>query len=600
MPFGGTFHATYFSDSRGVLRVKATPTEVFFAGSDVSLDAHPGETLMSCIRRSGMAVESTCDGRGVCGKCRVTVQGALTAPDEKERAHLIGLPPEVRLACMAKVLGSVHVTLNDDWTRLTSVFGLQQTRTPLDSPISRVVLPEIEPRSSRPYAETVPFRVTDPRVLNRIAIWERKTDTASGVIFSDEILDLGFGQAPLLGAAVDVGTTSLSLYVFNLETGELLGRSSALNPQTAYGGDVITRINYCRQRPEGVQVLAAAVIKGLGVMLDEALGPQHSQDQVYLMTVAGNTTMLHIVAGIQPLSLGLAPFRPAFLAPLVLAGDQSGMPMHPQGRCILLPGASAYIGADILAGLVAIDYGNRPRPTLFIDIGTNGEIVLIEGPDRMLGASCAVGPALEGMNISCGCRAIPGAIDSFTLDEDLCPHFTTIADLPPVGMCGSGLIDLTAALVTAGLISRTGAFDPTVDGRLAARMKDDRYFLSDNIFLTQRDVRQVQLAKAAVLSGILTLLTEAGRSGRDLEEIIVAGSFGYHLNAENLRLIGLLPKDFKGQVSFSGNTSLSGASMALLNQAALRDMSRIPSCLRVVELGSHPQFRERFISSLHF
>jgi uncharacterized 2Fe-2S/4Fe-4S cluster protein (DUF4445 family) len=274
--------------------------------------------------------------------------------------------------------------------------------------------------------------------------------------------------------------------------------------------------------------------------------------------------------------------------------------MNPLGRCILLPGASAYIGADIIAGLVAINYESKTGLTLFIDIGTNGEMVLMDGPDSLLGTSCAVGPALEGMNISCGCRAVPGAVDSFAFNDDLLPDFTTIGGLPAVGICGSGLIELTAALLTAGLISPSGAFNPEATDSLTSRMKDDRYHLTDDVFLTQRDVRQVQLAKGAVLSGILTLMKEAGHSVGDLEEIVIAGSFGYHLNEDSLRRIGLLPQDFRGKVSFVGNSCLSGASMALLNREVLRNMSNIASCIKVVELGSHPAFRSNFISSLQF
>ena len=580
--------------------MNAASIEVVFSGSDVTVRAQPGETLLSCIRRAGLFVESACDGRGVCGKCRVSVQGELTPPDDKESAHLFGLQPGVRLACMARVLGRVNVTIGDDWTRLTPVFGLKDSDVALDCPVKRGMLPDGEPGSPRPYVETLPFRTGDPRVLNKIATWNQQNGKASGVIFGDEILDLHLDMKPLLGAAVDLGTTNLSLYLFNLETGELLGRSSALNPQTAYGGDVITRITYCRQRPEGVSVLREAVLKGLAAILDEALGPFRSRDQVYLITVAANTTMLHILAGVQPLCLGLAPFRPAFLSPLVLTGEQSGMPIHPQGRCILLPGVSAYIGADITAGLAAIDYRKRTGTVLFIDIGTNGEMVLIVGTGRMLGASCAVGPALEGMNISCGCRAVPGAVDSFSLDEDFSPHFTTISGLPPVGICGSGLIDLIAALVSSGLISPTGAFNPKAGVRLGTWMKGDRYQLTDSIFLTQKDVRQVQLAKAAVHTGVLMLLTEAGISVSDLEEIVVAGSFGYHLNPESLRQISLIPREFQGKVSFVGNSSLSGASMALLNQKVLVDMEQIRSRVSVLELASHLQFRAQFISSLRF
>jgi uncharacterized 2Fe-2S/4Fe-4S cluster protein (DUF4445 family) len=582
------------------LNVEVSPIEVTFVGRNLSVHALPGETLMSCIRRAGLAVESTCNGRGACGKCRVQAQGALSEPDDIERGHLNGLPQDVRLACMAQVMGDVRVILNDDWTRLQSVFGTAQVDTVLKSSVTRVELPASEPRSAQPYAETLTLRVADPRVLNAIVTRQPGAKKCCGVAFADELLDLCSPDEPLLGAAVDVGTTSLSLNLFDLETGALLGRSSALNPQTAYGGDVITRINYCRQGQEGVERLAAVLIEELGTMLDEALGPDLPRDRVYLMTVAANTTMLHLLARIQPLSLGLSPFRPAFLAPLLLSAGQCGLPMHPQGRCILLPGASAYVGADILAGLAAIGYNRLERPTLFIDIGTNGEMVLIEGPDRMLGASCAVGPALEGMNISCGCRAVPGAIDSFTLDEDLCPRFTTIGDQTPRGICGSGLVDLTAALFCSGAIAPSGAFNTHADERLKRHMKDGRFHLTESISFTQKDIRQVQLAKAAVVSGILTLLAESGRAIKDLEEIMIAGAFGYHLNPENLKLIGLVPKEFQGNLSYCGNSSLSGASLALLNRDVLSDMSRIRQRLRVVELATHPDFSDRFMSGLQF
>ena len=343
-------------------------------------------------------MESTCDGRGVCGKCRVVAHGKLSPPDDTEREHLVGQSADVRLACRAKVLGNVSVTISDAWTQLQSVFGPQYRTVALDSPVKRILLPE-KGRDSHPYAETLPFRITDPRVLDKIAMWDGNQDPAFGVVFENELLDIRFDQNPVLGAAVDIGTTSLSLYLFDLDSGEFLGKSSALNPQTSYGGDVITRINYCRENPDGVSVLRSELTRQLGVMLDEALGQGRSRDQVYLMTAAGNTTMLHILAGVNPLSLALAPFRPTFLKPLVLEGERSGLPIHPRGRVILLPGASAYMGADIVGGLTAIDYRSCTRSTLFIDIGTNGEIVLIEGPDRLLGTSCAMGPALEGMNI---------------------------------------------------------------------------------------------------------------------------------------------------------------------------------------------------------
>ncbi|MGO9572678.1 MAG: ASKHA domain-containing protein [Desulfomonilaceae bacterium] len=572
---------------------------VTFSGSKLTAKAARGETLLSCIRRSGLGVESTCDGRGLCGKCRVVAHGKLSPPEDAELEHLLGQPAGVRLACRAKVLGNVSVTISDAWTQLQSVFGPQYRTVALDSPVKRIPLPE-KGRDSHPYAETLPYRITDPPVLDKIAMWDGNQDRAFGVVFENELLDIRFDQNHVLGAAVDIGTTSLSLYLFDLDSGEFLGKSSALNPQTSYGGDVITRINYCRENPNGVSVLRSALIGQLGLMLDEALGQGRSRGQVSLMTAAGNTTMLHILAGVNPLSLALAPFRPTFLKPLILEGERSGLPIHPRGRVILLPGASAYMGADIIGGLTAIDYRSCARSTLFIDIGTNGEIVLIEGPDRLLGTSCAMGPALEGMNITCGCRAIPGAIDSVILDEDKIPRFTTIGGLAPVGICGSGLVDLVAVLVGSGLIAPGGAFNPEADKGPTARLHGDRYHLTDKVFLSQKDIRQVQLAKSAAITGILTLLSEAGRSVADLEHIIVAGSFGYHLNPESLKRIGLLPGEYAGQITFVGNSSLSGASLAMLNREILREMERLAPLVQVLDLSSHPDFRDYFISHLDF
>ncbi len=227
-------------------------------------------------------------------------------------------------------------------------------------------------------------------------------------------------------------------------------------------------------------------------------------------------------------------------------------------------------------------------------------MVLIESPDRLTGASCAMGPALEGMNISCGCRAVPGAIDTVTVDADLEPHFSTIGDLPPIGLCGSGLVDLVAALLSTGAVAPGGAFNPKAGAKVSDRLRGDRYYLTENVFLSQKDIRQVQLAKAAAITAILTLLAEMSRTVQDLGQIIVAGSFGYHLNPESLKRIGLLPEDYSGPVSFVGNSSLSGASLAVRNKSMLSEMELLASSVRVLELAALPGFAGKFISMLDF
>lgn len=346
--------------------------KVFFNDDKLAMEAELGETLLSCIRRGGLKAESTCGGRGVCGKCCVSAHGELSPPDEVERNLLDGKPPEVRLACRAKVAGDVSVSLSDSWTRLKSTPGYGFREVSLDSAVKRAVLPPLT-SDAVPYVETLPFEVADPRLLDKIAGWDGKPGPASAVLFGSEAIDVRFDGAPLLAAAVDVGTTSLSLCLFDLETGESIGCTSALNPQTAWGGDVITRIDYCRKERDGLSVLRSALLVQLGTILDEALGPELARDQVYLVSVAGNSTMLHILAGVNPLGLALAPFRPVFLKPLVLTAERCGLPIAPGGRLVLLPGASAYVGADIIAGLTAIDLKSAPRARCSSTSGPTGK-----------------------------------------------------------------------------------------------------------------------------------------------------------------------------------------------------------------------------------
>ena len=544
-------------------------------------------------------IDSTCGGRGICGRCRVIAGGELSPPDAAEVEHFAGRPEDLRLACRAKVLGDVSVNVSDAWTKLECALGPQFRDVPLDSPLKRTALPR-PGEGAIPYADTIPLKISDPRVLAKIASWDGNRESF-GVAFLDELMDVEFDRSRVLGAAVDIGTTTLSLNLFDLETGEFLNRSSAINPQTAYGGDVITRIAYCRENAEGVSVLQAALIAQVESMLDEVLAKvAESRSHVRLVTAAGNTTMLHILAGVNPLTLALAPFRPIFLRPLVIEAERCGLHIAQQGRLALLPGASAYVGADIVAGLTAIDYRSCSGCTLFVDIGTNGEMVLLERTGRLLATSCAMGPALEGMNISCGCRAVQGAIDSVTLCGDMTPRFTTIGGAPPTGLCGSGLVDLVAALVCTGVIDPNGAFSHKISATSTGRLRGDRYYLTEHVFLSQKDVRQVQLAKSAAITGILTLLSEAGLSVADLERIIVGGSFGYHLDPENLKHIGLLPAEYMGRINMVGNSSLCGASLALISHQIMKEMEELASAIRVVELGSHPDFSREFISHLKF
>lgn len=569
------------------------------AGQDRCLDGRLGETLLDALRRAHWPVDAACDGDGVCGRCRIRAQGELSTPEAAERRLLAGAPPGFRLACQTRVRGPATVWPEIADVRLQRVPPAMVPQARGNSLVRRVPLPALEPENALPYAETLPFRCTDPKLLHRLSGWARADAKAWGVVFDDELIAVDTLDRALLGAAVDIGTTGIALNLCDLGSGRILETVSGFNPQIAYGADVIARMAYCQAHEDGPEVLRAVLLRGLTTLFNKALGDRYHRDQVGLVTVAGNATMLHLLAGVDPTPMARLPFRPVFRHRLTLTGRSLELPIHPQGRVVLLPGVSAYVGADIVAGLDALGSAGPQSIRLFMDIGTNGEIVLMD-EDRLFATSCAVGPALEGMNIECGCRAVPGAVDRFCLNEDFQPHFGTIGDRPPTGICGSGLIALTAALVRSGLIAASGAFDPAADSRLRDRLRHRRYYLTESLYLSQKDVRQVQLAKGAVRTGLELLLAGAGISMAAVSEIVVAGAFGFHLDPKALKTLGMLPETTACPVRFVGNSSLAGAIGALLDRGALDRMEQIQRRCRVINLGAHSEFQDRFVASLDF
>jgi uncharacterized 2Fe-2S/4Fe-4S cluster protein (DUF4445 family) len=254
------------------------------------------------------------------------------------------------------------------------------------------------------------------------------------------------------------------------------------------------------------------------------------------------------------------------------------------------------VGGDITSGVLAINLVERPGTVMFIDIGTNGEIVLARN-GQMVATSCAAGPALEGMNIACGGRAVSGAVDSFTLNDDFSPSFTTISDVPAIGLCGSGIIDVCAELIKGGLIDKSGRFQ---GAKAPQFIKEGRYYLTDTVYFSQKDVRQVQLAKGAIAAAMKMLLERLELTVKDLSEVVVAGSFGFHLKAENLLTLKLIPEGYEGPITFVGNSSLAGAARLLLDRGARDEINRLAASVDVIELGFDPKFQDTFLGQLGF
>jgi uncharacterized 2Fe-2S/4Fe-4S cluster protein (DUF4445 family) len=515
---------------------------ISFKNRDITIEAEMGARLTDCIRKAGLHIETPCNCIGSCGKCRVKVVGELYPPTDEEK-KFINAEEDIRLACIARVKGDVEIEL-------------------LSSPNSLKTI-------NRGFSITV-----EPDPIDRVS-------------------------PDMLGVAVDIGTTGISAYLLDLESGEVLSKASSLNPQTQYGGDVLTRISYCMNNADGSKQLKEAITRKVDEVIGELTGDTYNRSSVYRITIAGNTTMLHFFLGEDTRSIARAPYRPVFIDRIDLLASELGISINKNGMLTLLPSASGYIGADILAGVIATAFSKKNESAIFIDIGTNGEIAAIHG-GRIAATSTAAGPALEGMNISCGCRAEAGAIDSFCIDDNYNISYTTIGGNEPKGICGSGLIDIAAFFVKKEIVLKNGRLNPELDHRIKSRLRDKCFYITDEIYISQRDIRQIQLAKGAIAAGIAMLLAEIDLPLGEVSEAVIAGAFGYHINPQSIMDIGLIPKGFNGKITFVGNSSVEGARIALINKSMLRNMEALKDQITVLELSTKDKFQEYFINELSF
>jgi uncharacterized 2Fe-2S/4Fe-4S cluster protein (DUF4445 family) len=571
--------------------------KVHFTNEDIILEVSEGDRLSECIRAAGLALETPCNGLGRCGKCRVKARGELYPPEEAERGFINS--SNIRLACMARVKGEVWIELPPQVNRLKTINQGFAIEAEIDSSVRQVLLPAPE-KTSQPYLEKLTYDSGSADIFRKAGLLEQAGAIHRyGVLIDNNLVDLSTEPGEILGVAIDTGTTGISAYLLDLTTGEILGKESCLNPQTEFGGDVLSRISYCLENPQGPDQLREAILGKINELVGNLTGNVKRMERVYQIVIAGNTTMLHFVLGIYSGSIAKSPYRPIFLKQIDLKAREVGIQICPEGRVTLLPSASGYIGADILAGVVATAFEKKEYPAVFLDIGTNGEIVANLG-GRLIAASTAAGPALEGMNISCGCRAEEGAIDTFLIDDQFELHFTTIGGTSPKGICGSGLIDITAAMVKSNIVLASGRFNPNLDCRIKARLKDKMFFLTEEIYISQKDIRQIQLAKGAIAAGVTLLLEEADLPLDSIEEAVIAGAFGYHINPESIKEIGLLPKGFNGKITFVGNSSAEGARLALINKGVVSKIKELKSRIEVLELSTNPRFQDYFVKALGF
>jgi len=589
-----------------------------------------GVTVFDAASWNGIGIDSTCGGHGTCKKCRVRiVDGAATPSSVDIRAFS---PDELRLgwrlACRADAASDAVVEVPPLVTRPKAATVGVGRRVILRPAVQKRYLELGEPSlaDQRSDLERILDALDDLELradLHAVRVAGRVLRAAdylvTAVIVDDVLIDVQPGDTTALsyGIAFDLGTTTVVATLLDLSTGTPVAVASALNAQQPFGADVITRISAAMLDPSTLGKLTELAHSTLAALAAEVCAEARVDPaDVYEIALAGNATMTHIALGIDPEPLGVAPFiLAARLLPEVLAADL-GVAVHPRARAVVFPPFGAYVGGDITAGLLASGMDRDARTRLFIDIGTNCEIVL-GNRDWLLATAAPAGPAFEGAAIRCGMRAAEGAIEVVTMTPDSV-SLRVIGDAEPAGLCGSGLVDAVTGLVRLGLLDSTGRFvsveaaaalAPGLAGRLTT-LGEERVFVlhwlgeqgdvARSVYLTQRDVRELQFAKAAIATGWRILLEEAGLAAGDIQQVLLAGSFGSYLSPGNAVRLGLVPDVPVPRIVSAGNVAGEGAKMALLSVRERAAGLALLEEVRYVELSDRADFNDRFIDQLAF
>ena len=588
----------------------------------------PGVTVFDAASWNGIAIDSTCGGHGTCHKCKVRVEGStpITRHDVKTFSRE-QLDAGWRLACLVNATRNLAVDVPPLTTRPKAATvgvgrqvilrpAIQKRYVELDEPTLADQRTDLE----RLLAAIDDLEPTpDLHLLRRLPTVLRAADfKVTAVVVDEALIDVEPGDttATAYAIAFDLGTTTVVATLLDVGTGTPVAVASMLNRQQPFGGDVITRISATMMDPAALDRLQAAAGETLATLAAQVceeggVDPVH----VYEVALAGNATMTALALGIDPEPLGVAPFIMSTALPPDLLASELGLALHPRARVTLFPALGAYVGGDIVAGMLATGMDRDKRTRLFIDVGTNCEIVVSDG-DRILSTAAPAGPAFEGGAIRCGMRAADGAIEVVKLGETV--ELGVIGDVEPKGLCGSGLVDAVAELVRVGLLDASGRYvaddvakevAPALADRLTL-VGQERVFVlhrptpdaepEDCVVLSQRDVRELQFAKAAISTGWTLLLEELGLGHRDVQQVLLAGSFGSYLSAASAVRIGLVPTLPMLRIVAAGNVAGEGAKMALLSVRERAGAQALLEEVTYVELSDRADFNDRFVDQLGF
>jgi len=591
----------------------------------------PGVSVFDSASWNGIAIDSTCGGHGTCHKCKVRVSPATGVTRHDARTFT---PRELddgwRLACLVQATRDHDVVVPPLTTRPKAATvgvgrqvilrpAVQKRYVELAEPTLEDQRPDLD-RLLEAIDDLEP--VADLHALRRLPRVLREADfKVTAVVVDEALVDVEPGDTTAVRHAIafDLGTTTVVATLLDLVTGTPVAVASMLNKQQPFGGDVISRISATMLDPAALGRLQDAAGQTLSELAEQVcreggVDPQH----VYEAALAGNATMTALALGVDPEPLGVAPFVQTTATPPAVLASEIGLALHPGARVALFPALGAYVGGDIVAGMLATGMDRDKRVRLFIDVGTNCEIVLSDG-ERILSTAAPAGPAFEGGAIRCGMRAAEGAIEVVKLAPDNPDvELGVIGDVPPRGLCGSGLVDAVAELVKLGLLDVSGRFvtddvakevAPELADRLT-HLGQERVFVlhrervdadpSEGVVLTQRDVRELQFAKAAISTGWTLLMEELGLEHRDIQQVLLAGSFGSYLSAASAVRIGLVPQLPVLRIVAAGNVAGEGAKMALLSIRERAGALALLEEVTYVELSDRTDFNDRFVDLLAF
>ena len=581
-----------------------------------------GTTVFNAAHWAGLPIDSTCGGRGTCGKCGVRVVEGHAERTLADYRHLnADLDEGWRLSCQCAVTGDMVVEV-PRLLHMPKAATMGVGRFVLLEPnvatyVFEVPEPTLEdPRGHlqrvRDLLEGEGIEVTcEPAVLPSLAeAFADEPSTITATVVGDHLVEVEAGDTSgrMFGVSFDLGTTTVVATLLDLRSGAAVGVASTINRQSPFGADVIARMGHAMQTDEGLEQLRTAALDTLNAVLTEARSTAGVEArEIAEAVVVGNATMLHLLLGVHPRSIAVSPFVATFTEPLDLRAADVGIGIHPSGRVALFPSIGAYVGADIVADVLATGLARDGEMRLLVDVGTNGEIVC-GNAERSAASAAPAGPAFEGGQILHGMRATDGAIEGVTLTGgEVELQVIGGPDEAPRGLCGSGLIDAVAQLRLVGLLDEKGSLlggEQAAGHPLADRLVDREgiraFELAPGVLLTQLDVRELQSAKGAISTGIEVVMHHLGVVAADLDEVLLAGSFGTYINPRSAVVLGLVPPVPVDRIKAVGNTASEGAKMALMSFREREVAFELPRFIEYVELSGAADFNDRFIRNLAF